>query len=242
MNKDDITSEIDKKIQLSSVASICKDDITDLIARYGDEFTSQQWIDLVNQDGHYLEIIPDEHIDLNLCYAAIKRSCWALEFVPEALKTPHLCMQACQKNGSLIRFVSELTEDYALIECMAFSDYNNAVMLSLFNPRLMGVTDQCIDHWERFMEHYAKYIGHLSPHRLSNTRQCLLQDLVQYFEIQLPKVGVLSPESYDKVVHLCELLDVTQVDSDILRQELVNHSPYQIKKDSKHKKSDDYSL
>ena len=54
------------------------------------------WLATVQQDGWALDYVPDDLKTPDLCLTAVQQDGWALRFVPDDLKTPDLCRIADQ--------------------------------------------------------------------------------------------------------------------------------------------------
>ena len=77
----------------------------------------KQCLAAVQRSGWSLEFVPEELIDFNICLAAIKENGEAFQFVPEELKDYKLCLAAVQFSESLIDEIPGDLIDYKL--CLA---------------------------------------------------------------------------------------------------------------------------
>ncbi len=62
-------------------------------------------LEAVRQDGFALEWMPDALKTVPLCLGAVRQYGMALKFVPEKLKTEELCRDAVRADRNVLRFV-----------------------------------------------------------------------------------------------------------------------------------------
>ena len=61
----------------------------------------------VKKSGYALEYVPDEIKDEELCYIAVGKDNLALKFVPESLKTKKVCLKALSKHSNTFELIPE---------------------------------------------------------------------------------------------------------------------------------------
>ena len=81
-----ITKDHIENIDLLNYGADWDFDIINLFKKYGYNFTNDDYILLVNENGYILDDIPDDKKTNEICKNAVKQSGHALEYVPEDKK------------------------------------------------------------------------------------------------------------------------------------------------------------
>jgi len=76
----------------------------------------------VNQNGFALEYVPQAMRTPDLCLQAVNQNGWALLYVPETIKTPQLCLQAINQNGLALKYVPETVRTLDECKCAVHSN------------------------------------------------------------------------------------------------------------------------
>ena len=72
-----------------------------------EKITEKAALEWVQQDGLFLENVPEEVKTAEICIEAVKEHVSALQYVPEKFKTSELCRIAVQKYGPSLEYVPE---------------------------------------------------------------------------------------------------------------------------------------
>jgi Domain of unknown function (DUF4116) len=70
--------------------------------------TYKEYLAVVQQNGYELEYVPEELCTPELCLAAVQQNCNALQYVPQVLRTPELYLVAVQQNGYALEHVPQV--------------------------------------------------------------------------------------------------------------------------------------
>src|SRR5206468_965365 len=97
-------------ISLSSVKclnTIPKDPDFQHIMKHTKMLEYIEWLNKVSKDGNALEYVPDVLKTPELCLAAVSDNGYALKYVFDELKTPELCLAAVSKEGCALEYVPD---------------------------------------------------------------------------------------------------------------------------------------
>ncbi len=68
---------------------------------------NQKHLAAVNQDGYALQHVPNKLRTPEICMAAVNQDGYALQYVPNELRTPEICMAAVAKSKDAIKFIND---------------------------------------------------------------------------------------------------------------------------------------
>ena len=68
---------------------------------------NQKHLAAVNQYDYALQYVPNELRTPEICMAAVNQNGYALRYVPNELRTPEICMAAVAKSKDAIKFIND---------------------------------------------------------------------------------------------------------------------------------------